>query len=66
MSRILLEKGYTVHGIIRRASTFGTERIDVVTFYYMESDQEWQEITSSRGAFEALQEFKRDGRGLSG
>lgn len=25
---LLLEKGYEVHGIVRRASTFGTERID--------------------------------------
>src|SRR5262245_56123931 len=28
LSELLLEKGYEVHGIIRRASTFNTERID--------------------------------------
>ena len=28
LTEILLEKGYQVHGIIRRASTFNTERID--------------------------------------
>ena len=28
LSKLLLEKGYTVHGIIRRSSTFNTERID--------------------------------------
>jgi len=28
LSEFLLEKGYTVHGIIRRASVFNTERID--------------------------------------
>jgi GDPmannose 4,6-dehydratase len=28
LTELLLSKGYTVHGIIRRASTFNTERID--------------------------------------
>ena len=28
LSEFLLEKGYTVHGIIRRTSTFNTDRID--------------------------------------
>ncbi|PYX12923.1 MAG: GDP-mannose 4,6-dehydratase, partial [Acidobacteria bacterium] len=28
LAELLLEKGYEVHGIIRRASTFNTERID--------------------------------------
>ncbi len=28
LAELLLEKGYTVHGVVRRASTFGTERID--------------------------------------
>ncbi len=28
LAELLLEKGYEVHGIIRRQSTFGTERID--------------------------------------
>lgn len=28
LAELLLEKGYNVHGIIRRASTFNTERID--------------------------------------
>lgn len=28
LTELLLEKGYEVHGIIRRSSTFGTERID--------------------------------------
>lgn len=28
LAELLLSKGYTVHGIIRRASTFNTERID--------------------------------------
>ncbi|MGK7936737.1 MAG: GDP-mannose 4,6-dehydratase, partial [Xenococcaceae cyanobacterium] len=28
LSEFLLEKGYEVHGIIRRTSTFNTDRID--------------------------------------
>ena len=28
LTELLLEKGYTVHGIIRRASSFNTFRID--------------------------------------
>jgi GDPmannose 4,6-dehydratase len=28
LSELLLEKGYEVHGVVRRASTFNTERID--------------------------------------
>ncbi len=28
LTELLLEKGYEVHGLVRRASTFGTERID--------------------------------------
>jgi len=30
LAELLLEKGYEVHGIIRRASTFNTERIDAL------------------------------------
>ena len=28
LAEFLLDKGYEVHGLIRRSSTFGTERID--------------------------------------
>ena len=28
LAELLLEKGYEVHGVVRRSSTFGTERID--------------------------------------
>ena len=30
LSELLLEKGYEVHGLIRRASTFNTERLDPI------------------------------------
>ncbi len=30
LSELLLGKGYEVHGLIRRASTFNTERLDAI------------------------------------
>ncbi len=30
LTRLLLQKGYTVHGIMRRASTFNTDRLDPI------------------------------------
>src|SRR5260370_42407199 len=30
LAELLLSKGYTVHGIVRRASTFNTERLDTI------------------------------------
>lgn len=37
LTELLLEKGYEVHGIIRRASTFNTQRIDE---YYQDPHEE--------------------------
>ena len=34
LSKLLLEKDYEVHGIIRRASTFNTARIDPLILKY--------------------------------
>ena len=39
----------------------GTDRLDVVTFYYVEEAREWDEIAGSAGAFEALGQFRRQG-----
>lgn len=36
LSKLLLEKGYIVHGIVRRSSTFNTERIDPLISQYSE------------------------------
>ena len=30
MAEFLLEKGYEVHGLVRRSSTFNTQRIDAI------------------------------------
>tara|TARA_B100001250_G_scaffold284114_1_gene246166 strand:+ start:14655 stop:15683 length:1029 start_codon:yes stop_codon:yes gene_type:complete len=37
LSKLLIEKGYEVHGLIRRSSTFNTERIDKLISEYTES-----------------------------
>ena len=39
LSKLLLEKGYTVHGTIRRSSTFNTSRIEELISQYQESEQ---------------------------
>ena len=47
--------------------TLGTRRIDVVTFYYVESKSEWEEIASRDGALRVLEAEKQKGRvGLMG
>jgi len=42
-------------------ATLGTDYIDVLTLYYVEQADEWQEITSPGGALPYLQDAKRDG-----
>ncbi|HEX5411120.1 MAG TPA: aldo/keto reductase [Terriglobia bacterium] len=40
----------------------GAQRIDVVTFYYVESKSEWEQISSRDGALELLEAEKQKGR----
>jgi predicted aldo/keto reductase-like oxidoreductase len=40
----------------------GTDYVDVLTFYYVEAQAEWEEITAPGGALEYCQEAKRAGR----
>jgi predicted aldo/keto reductase-like oxidoreductase len=40
----------------------GTDYIDIVTLYYVESAEEWDILTSRGGAWEYLDEQKREGR----
>jgi aryl-alcohol dehydrogenase-like predicted oxidoreductase len=42
-------------------ATLGTDYIDILTLYYVESSDEWEEITSPAGALRYLQDAKRDG-----
>ena len=39
-----------------------TDWIDVVTFYYMESNSEWREISRLDGALEALRGAQQQGK----
>ena len=42
-------------------AALGTDYIDVLTMYYVETPDEWQGIISPRGALRYLQDAKRDG-----
>ncbi|MGH9340413.1 MAG: aldo/keto reductase [Acidobacteriota bacterium] len=42
--------------------SLGTDRIDVLTFYYVESPSEWQEITGPGGALEYLKVARKEGK----
>src|SRR5437879_7371983 len=46
LAELLLSKGYEVHGIIRRASTFNTSRIDHI---YQDSNQPGTKLFLRRG-----------------
>ncbi len=39
----------------------GTDYLDVVTYYYVESEPEWQQITSPGGAAEVIEAAREDG-----
>ena len=39
LTELLLNKGYEVHGTVRRSSSINTERIDGLISKYSESDQ---------------------------
>jgi len=42
-------------------ATLGTDYIDVLTLYYVERPEEWEEITAPGGALRYLRDAKRDG-----
>lgn len=42
--------------------TLRTDYIDVLTFYYVESPREWEQIIGKGGAFEYLQEARQEGK----
>jgi predicted aldo/keto reductase-like oxidoreductase len=42
--------------------TLSTDRIDVVTFYYVEEQTEWEEICGPGGAIESLEQARRRGQ----
>lgn len=64
LARLLLEKGYTVHGVKRRSSSFNTERVDALyedpheydTSFYMH----YGDLTDSTNLIRLIQETKPD------
>ena len=38
-----------------------TDQLDIATLYYVESDEEWRQITAVGGVWDVLQRFKREG-----
>jgi aryl-alcohol dehydrogenase-like predicted oxidoreductase len=48
-----------LHGLLNE---LGTDYVDVATYYYVESEDEWQEITAPGGAAEALEAARASGR----
>ena len=45
----------------RAQAELGTDTIDVVTYYYVEHEEEWEEIIAPGGAAEALEDAKTNG-----
>lgn len=64
LTRFLLGKGYTVHGIIRRASTFNTSRLEEIYTDPHESDVRlhlhYGDLTDGTGLRRILQQVKPD------
>jgi len=62
LAELLLEKGYEVHGIKRRSSSFNTERIDHIYQDYHESDKNFHlhygDLSDSLSIFSLIQKIK--------
>jgi predicted aldo/keto reductase-like oxidoreductase len=50
------------HELANALQTLQTNRIDVVTFYYVEDPNEWEEIIRPGGAMEAVEEARQFGK----
>jgi predicted aldo/keto reductase-like oxidoreductase len=46
----------------RILKALGTDYLDIATLYYVESEDEWRQLTASGGVWDYLQEQKRAGR----
>ena len=64
LSRLLLSKGYTVHGVKRRASSFNTQRLDDLYEDPHEAEQSfilhYGDLTDSTNLIRLLQEIEPD------
>lgn len=60
LAELLLEKGYEVHGIIRRASSFNTERVDAVCNINNNIHLHYGDLTDSSNLIRLVKEIQPD------
>lgn len=60
LAELLLEKGYEVHGIIRRASSFNTERVDAVCNTNDNIHLHYGDLTDSSNLIRIVKEIQPD------
>lgn len=60
LAEFLLEKGYLVHGIIRRASSFNTERIDTLLNTQKNIKLHYGDLTDSSNLIRLVKEIQPD------
>lgn len=60
LAEFLLEKGYEVHGIIRRASSFNTERIDSAIASSGKIHLHYGDLTDSSNLIRLVKEIQPD------
>ncbi|MFA0712119.1 GDP-mannose 4,6-dehydratase [Vibrio splendidus] len=60
LAELLIEKGYEVHGIIRRASSFNTERIDSVIANSANIHLHYGDLTDSSNLIRLVKEIQPD------
>lgn len=60
LAELLLEKGYEVHGLIRRASSFNTERVDAVCNANKNIHLHYGDLTDSSNLIRLVKEIQPD------
>ena len=60
LAEFLVEKGYEVHGIVRRASSFNTERIDSALAKYKNIYLHYGDLTDSSNLIRLVREIEPD------
>lgn len=60
LAELLLEKGYEVHGIIRRASSFNTERVDAICNTNGNIHLHYGDLTDSSNLIRLVKEIQPD------
>ncbi|PSU22935.1 GDP-mannose 4,6-dehydratase [Photobacterium kishitanii] len=60
LAELLLEKGYEVHGLIRRASSFNTERVDAVCNTNENIHLHYGDLTDSSNLIRLVKEIQPD------